>query len=88
MTGLFMTPRRDALGLPVGASAIVTNGRLVSLRPSDQLVPEDFELLSMYANAVQIAEQVCCHILFMRHAFMLFPWNSSCDHFVKKDDLR
>ena len=51
--------RRRALGLQAGVAAVVTNGRLVPLAEADPLVAEDFELLTLYANAAQVAKQVC-----------------------------
>ncbi|BDA49281.1 UDP-glucose:glycoprotein glucosyltransferase 1 [Coccomyxa sp. Obi] len=49
---------RKVLGLQAGAAAVVTNGRVVPLADSDPLVAEDFELLTLHANAAQVANQV------------------------------
>ena len=49
---------RSALGLPPGAAAVVTNGRLVPLPRDEPLVAEDFDLLALYANSAQVAQQV------------------------------
>ncbi|KAL6776424.1 hypothetical protein ACKKBG_A21060 [Auxenochlorella protothecoides x Auxenochlorella symbiontica] len=47
---------REGLRLPRGSSAVVTNGRVVTLQPSGELfVPEDFELLELYARWYQFA---------------------------------
>ncbi len=50
--------RRKALGLQAGAAAVVTNGRVVPLTNADSLVTEDFGLLTLYADAAQVAKQV------------------------------
>lgn len=44
--------------MKAGAAAIVTNGRLVQLEEPGQVAQEDFGLLTLYANAAQIAQQV------------------------------
>ena len=49
---------RKALELQAGAAAVVTNGRVVPLADADPLVAEDFELLTLHANAAQVADQV------------------------------
>lgn len=49
---------RKVFGLQAGAAAVVTNGRAVPLAGSDALVAEDFELLTLHANAAQVAIQV------------------------------
>ena len=46
---------RSGLRLPAGACAVVTNGRVVELSPSDDFSPLDFQLLDLHATRSQFA---------------------------------
>ncbi|GAB4815180.1 hypothetical protein N2152v2_002226 [Parachlorella kessleri] len=46
---------RLGLRLPAGACAVVTNGRVVELSPSDDFSPLDFQLLDLHATRSQYA---------------------------------
>ncbi len=49
---------RSALGLAAGESAVVTNGRVITLAGMQPLLAEDFRLLDQYASAAQVAKLV------------------------------
>lgn len=49
---------RSGLGLAAGESAVVTNGRVITLAGMQPLLAEDFRLLDQYASAAQVAKLV------------------------------
>lgn len=49
---------RQGLRLPPGSNAVVSNGRIVEVEAGEQLVPEDFALMELYAEQHQFAKQL------------------------------
>ena len=57
---------RIGLGLAAGESAVVTNGRVITLAKMQPLLAEDFRLLDQYANAAQVAKLVSLFLRLLR----------------------
>lgn len=82
---------RDVLKLPAGASAVVTNGRVVLAEGNlaetgQQLTAADFKLMDLYARNHQFAAEVGCTVCV--HSCMLLPALTSCTLFVQASSER
>lgn len=47
---LAIPPCRAGLGLAPGTNAVVSNGRVVTAGPGEELTAEDFDLMNLYAE--------------------------------------